>query len=169
MHKKRHPIILLLTVLIFFLSILFYFTDALNFKIGGATALLLLPIITAFSMFHSPLTCCFTGLACGIFMDACMLGAYGFNAVLLMLIGVFVSLTSNNLFNKNIWASLVLSLIVSLFYFIMHWIFFHTANVSLKDNLMYLLKYAVPSAIYSAVFIIIFYYIFKHFHKIKSE
>jgi len=169
MHKKRHPLIILLTIFIFFLSILFYFTDSLNFKIGGASALLVLPILTAFSMFNSPLASFFTGLACGIFMDSCMLGAFGFNAVLLMLIGAFVSLTSNNLFNKNIWASLVLSFIVSLFYFVMHWVFFHTANVTIKDNLIYLLKYAFPSAIYSAVFIIVFYYIFRHFNKIKSE
>jgi rod shape-determining protein MreD len=169
MHKKKHPFIILLNIFIFLLVLLFYYTGILPLSIKGITPLLILPLLTAFAIYHSPITSALIGLACGIFMDACAIGAYCFNAIVLLLIATFVAVTSNNLFNKNIQSAAVLSLITSAFYFIMRWICFHISNVTLSDNLMYLLKYAFPSAVYSAVFIIPLYYLYKYFHKITSE
>lgn len=169
MHKKRHVGILLLNILIFFLPLLFYYSGILTLSIKGATPLLVLPILTAFSFFHTPLCCAGVGLACGIFMDACALGSYCFNAIILLLIGAFVSLTSSNLFNKNIRSAVVLSLTTSTIYFVMLWLVFHTDGVTLTDSLLYLLKYALPSAIYTALFIIPFYYLLRHFNKRVSE
>ena len=169
MHNKRHIGILVLNILIFFLPLVFYYSGILTLSIKGATPLLILPILTAFSFFHTPLTCALTGLACGIFMDACALGSFCFNAILLLLLGVFVSLASSNLFNKNIRSAMVLSLITSAIYFILLWIIFHTKGVTLTDSLIYLLRYALPSAIYSALFILPFYYFFRYFNKRVSE
>ncbi len=169
MNIKKHPVIFTLNILIFFFSILFFYTDSLSISIKGVSPLLILPILTAFSLFHSPVICAMAGLICGVFMDACMVGSFCFNAIALLCIGVFVSVTSNNLFNKNIQSATVLSLITSGSYFILLWIFFHTDNVSLTDNLGYLLKYAFPSAIFTAVFIFPFYYLYKHFHKLTVE
>lgn len=169
MNIKKHPVIFTLNILIFFLSILFFYTDSLSISIKGATVLLVIPILTAYSVFHSPLRSSLVGLICGIFMDACMAGSYCFNAAILLLIGAMVSVISNNLFNKNIQSATVLSLITSSLYFVLQWIFFHTTNVNLTDNFMYLFKYAFPSAIFTAIFIFPFYYLYKHFQKLQMD
>lgn len=169
MHNKKHPSIIILYILIFFLSLLFYYTGILPLSIKGITPLLVLPILTAFSFFHSPLACALTGLACGIFMDSCALGSYCFNAITLLLIGTLVSLASSNLFNKNIFSAMVLSLIVCAIYFLLLWGVFHTNSVTITDSLIYLLKHALPSAVYSAIFILPFYYLFRYFNKRVSE
>ncbi len=169
MHKKRHFGILLLNILIFILPLFFYYTDVLSLTIKNATPLLILPILTSFSLFHSPVVSAFTGMACGIFMDACTLGSYCFNAILLLIIGAFVSVASGNLFNKNIRSAVVLSLITSVFYFVLLWLVFHTGHVNITDNFIYLLKYAMPSALYSAVFILPFYYLFRFLSRRISE
>lgn len=168
MRNKKHLITVILNLLIFFLSLFFYYTGMLPIAIKGIAPLLILPILTAFSFFHSPLACALTGLACGVFMDSCALGSYCFNAIVLLLIGTFVSLAASNLFNKNIFSSLVLSLIVCTVYFLLLWLVFHTDG-SINDSLIYLLKYALPSAVYSAVFILPFYYLFRYFNKRISK
>lgn len=168
MHNKKHPGIAILNILIFFCALLFYYTGILPISIKGIAPLLVLPILTAFSIYHSPLACAFTGLACGIFMDSCALGSFCFNAIMLLLIGTFVSLAASNLFNKNIFSASVLSLIVCAVYFVLLWLVFHMGN-NMNDSMIYLLNYAFPSAVYSAVFIIPFYYLFRHFNKRLSE
>lgn len=169
MNIKKHPWILTLNILIFFFSILIHYTDSISISIHGITPLFILPLLTSFSLFHGPLRSTLVGAVCGIFMDACMVGSYCFNAIVLLCISVFVSVASNVLFNKNIQSATVLSLIVSSVYFILQWIFFHTNNVSLTDSFIYLLKYAFPSAVFSAVFIFPFYYLYKHFNKLQME
>ena len=168
MNKKKHPIIWAFKILIFFFSILFYYTS-LNISIRGITPLMILPILTAFSFFHSPLCCAFTGLACGIFMDCCAIDSYCFNAIVLIIISVAVSVVSENLFNKNIQSATVLCLISCTVYFILHWIVFHTHKIAIKDTFIYLLNYAFPSIILSAVFIFPFYYLYRHFNKLTIE
>ncbi|MBE6786994.1 MAG: hypothetical protein E7537_01445 [Ruminococcaceae bacterium] len=169
MNIKKHPVIFTLNILIFFLAILFFYTDSFSISIKGTSVLLVLPILTAYSVFHSPLRSGVTGLICGVFMDACMVGSVCFNAIILFCIGVLVSVISNNLFNKNIQSATVLSLITSSIYFVFLWLVFHTANVSLSDNFMYLFNYAFPSAIFTAVFIFPFYYLYKHFNKLQMD
>lgn len=166
MHKKKHPIITLIKVLIFIFVLLFYYADIFTFSIKGITPLIILPIIIAYSMFHSPIRSVLVATACGIFMDACVVGAFCFNAMILLLISAFVSVSSNNIFNKNIQSASMLSLIGCGFYFILLWICFHNNNVTLNDSLIYLLKYAFPTAVFSAIFIVPFYYLFKYFNKI---
>jgi hypothetical protein len=169
MHKKKHPIITLIKILIFTLVLLFYYADILTLSIKGIAPLLILPITVAYSMFHSPIRSAIVATACGIFMDACVVGSFCFNAVILLVIATFVSVSSNNIFNKNIQSAFMLSLICCGFYFVFLWICFHTDNVSLNDSLIYLFKYAFPAAVYSALFIGPFYYVFKRFNQITLE
>ncbi len=169
MNKRKHIGILTAKILLFFFSILFYYTNCFNITIKGITPLLILPLITAFSLFHSPLACALSGLLCGVFMDACAVGSYCFNAIVLMVIGAFVAVASNNLFNKNIQSACVLSLITCAFYFCLQWAFFHLNNVDTKDILIYILDYSLPSIIFSALFIIPFYYLYKYFYKLTLE
>lgn len=158
-----------INILLFFFSVHFYYTGILNLSIRNITPLLVLPLLTSFAIFHHPLSSSFVGLLCGIFMDSCMIGSYCFNAIILLLAGAGVSLMASNLFNKNIKATIVISLIICSVYFILQWLFFHSGNVTFKDSLMYLFNYALPTAVYSAIFVIPFYYLYKHFNKILSE
>lgn len=169
MNSKKHPFIFIFNILIFSFIILLYYTDSAGIKISTASALLILPVLTAFSLFHSPLASGLTGVIVGIFMDACAPSSYCFNATVLMLIAVFVAVASNTLFNKNIPSAAVLSLITSVFYFVYQWIVFHAAVESLNNSLIYLLNYALPSAVFSAIFIFPFYFLYKKFHKISLE
>ncbi len=169
MNNKKHPFIFTFNILIFFVLILLHYTNRTSINIFGVTPLLVLPLLTAFSIFHSPLASGVTGLLAGIFMDASTTGSYCFNAIVLLCLGAAVSVTSNNLFNKNIFASVVLSLITGGIYYICQWLIFYTVGKDFADCLMYLLKYAAPSALFSAVFIFPFYFLYKYFHKITSN
>ncbi len=169
MQNRKHPTITVINILIFFALLLFYYTGILPLTVKGVTPLLILPLLTAYSIYHSPIASALTGAACGIFMDSIALGSYGFNAVVLLILGTLVAIAANNLFNKNIFAATVLSLITCIVYFILQWAFFNTDNVSLNDSLIYLLKYALPTSVYSAVFILPFYYLYRYFDKRLSE
>ncbi len=169
MNKKRHPFIFIFNILIFFILILLHYTDNFAININGISPLLVLPLLTAFSIFHSPLVSAVTGMLAGIFMDAVTIGSYCFNAIILLLLGCAVSLTSNNLFNKNIFSAVVLSIIAGFIYHMAQWLFFYTFTKTLEESLTFLLKYAIPSAILGAVFIFPFYYLYKHFDKISSN
>lgn len=164
MNIKKHPFIFTFNILIFLFAVLFHYTVAYSLSIKGITPLLILPILTAFSLYHSPLVSALTGLFAGIFMDACMIGSHCFNALVLMFVGVFVSVSSNILFNKNIRSATVLSLITASVYFILQWIIFYTSNVTVDDKLIYLLKYALPSIIFTAIFIFPFYFLYRYFN-----
>lgn len=169
MNDKKHPLIILLNIIIFFVIILFQYTDKAFIRINGVSPLLVLPLITAFSMFHSPVVSALAGMTAGIFTDAVTVGSHGFNSVMLLIIGVFVSCISNNLFNKNIASSVVLTLIISFLYHICHCIVFHTFGTRFTETVIYLLEYALPSVLLGTVFIFPFYFIYKHFDKIKSN
>ncbi len=168
MHKTKHPFITIINILIFFTSMLFYYTGILPLTIKGITPLLILPILTAFSIFNTPLVSAITGLLCGVFMDCNTLNSYCFNAIVLLVLGAFVAVASTSLFNKNIFSAMVLSLIAAVFYFVLQWAVFETDNMTINDSLTYLLKYAFPTAVYSAVFIIPFYYLYRYFERRKE-
>ncbi len=169
MNNKKHPFIFIFNVIIFFVLILIHYTDKTAINISGISPVSILPLLTAFSMFHSPLASALTGLFAGIFMDSCTIGSYCFNAIILLCLGTAISLAANNLFNKNILAAVVLSLITCFIYHVSQWLVFQTFGKAFNESLMYLLKYAAPSALFSAVFIIPFYFIYKHFDKVTSN
>lgn len=169
MNKKRHPFIFILNVLIFSILILLHYTDKTAINISGISPVLILPLLTAFSMFHSPLSSALTGLLAGIFMDASTIGSYCFNAIILLCLGTAISLASINLFNKNIGSSVVLSLITCSIYHISQWAVFQTFGKDFTESIMYLLKYAVPSALLGTVFIFPFYFLYKYFNKVISN
>lgn len=161
--KKRHPLYFVLTFLLFFAVLIFHTSDIADISVKTATPLLIIPLLTGYSMFSTPVRVAVAGFVSGACIDSVAQGSYGFNTIVLMVTAVFVSLAASNLFNKNIRAAAVLSLITAVFYFVLFWAFFHAFGVSVEQSLGYLLKYALPSAVYSAVFIIPFYLIFKHF------
>ena len=168
MNKKKHPFIFTFNVILFFVLILLHYTDKVAINFGGISPLLILPLLTAFSIFHSPLCCAITGMLSGLFMDSCTIGSYCFNAIILLCLGVAISIASNNLFNKNIFSAIVLALITGFTYHICQWLIFQSIGKPIVDSFTYLLKYAMPSALLGAAFIFPFYYLYKYFNKITS-
>ena len=169
MNKKKHPFIFTFNVLIFFILILLHYTDKIGININGVSPILVLPLLTAFSIFHSPLTSAITGMLAGVVMDTCAIGSQCFNAIILLCLGAGISVTSNILFNKNVLSATVLSLITAFIYHISQWLVFQSFGKSVANSITYLLKYAMPSALIAAAFIFPFYYLYKYFNKISSN
>ena len=151
--NKTRLAITFLTAVVFFLVCLFYSAGTLSLKIGLATPFTVLPLLTAYSIFASPQRSLVAGLLVGIYLDSTSGGTYCFNAIVLMLMSAFVCITSNNLFNKNISATFVISLISAVCYFLAYWIVFFIWGYTLKDSLTYLIGTGFPSAIYTSLFI----------------
>lgn len=156
-------------VMIFLIFSLLHHSNFSNIKIFGAGTILVIPILVAFSLWHSPIACAMAGMLSGIIMDSSAHGSYCFNAIILLIIGVFVSVTSNTLFNKNLPSAIVISFICSVAYYLMQWAFFHTRSEGISRSLSFLLEISLPSAILTALFVFPFYYLYKYVEKIKLQ
>ena len=149
-------------VIIFFSFSILHYSNLLNLKPFTVNVSLIIPLLAAFSIYHSPMASALTGLLSGIIMDSSASGSYCFNAIILLIIGTFVSVSSNTLFNKNIPSAAVISLISALFYFVMHWACFHIFSEGINQSLTFLLKHSLPSAIITALFIFPFYFLYRY-------
>ncbi len=167
--KKYHPLIIIFNIILFSAVLIIHSVDVIDISIKNATPFLILPLLTAFSFYHSFAMSAITGFLCGAFIDSVASGSYCFNSLALMLIAAAVSLLSDTLFNKNIFAATVLSLTVSALYFIALWVFFHAVNRSVQDSLWYLLGYGLPSALYSSVFVIPLFYFYRFLENKKAN
>ncbi len=155
-----------LTAIIFVFVCLFFSIGTVDLSIKNATPFTVLSLLTAYALFVSPTRSAVTGLAMGVFLDSTSGDTYCFNSVALMFIALFVCLTANNIFNKNLKASLVISLLASVTYFVLYWAFFYIIGSSLRESLTYLINYGLTSAVYTAILILPFYYLFKFFQKL---
>ena len=169
LYKKSHPFIALITFILFFLFIIQSSADSLNFSFKGIIPFILLPLLTAYSIFGNVKPCAIVGFVVGACVDSVANECFAFNTIVLMLTAVFVCLAANNLFNKNIYAAVVLSLITSISYFALNWLIFHALGSTVKEVLEFLLRFSLPAALYTSVFIIPFFYLYKHFDKIKNQ
>lgn len=166
MQKNRiRPAKVLITVLLFAAALFIQYTVKLNISIKNVSPIIVLPLLTAFSIFGTPGAAASAGLITGICMDALSGGAYCFNAISLMLFSVFTAALSNNLFNRNISSAILISLIVSILYFAVRWLIFYAPQLDIHENSTYLLSFALPSLLYTNVFIFPFYFIYRHFYE----
>ncbi len=159
--RRKHFKILTVNILLFALSILLRDTGLLNLEIYGISPLFSLALLVALGMFALELPSFFTGLIVGTLLDTVSSAPTGFNAICFMLIGLFVSLMSNHIFNKNISAAIALCLISSLFYFTLRWFVCDFFTLSIYENVRYLLRYVIPQSVYTSVFMLAFYFIEK--------
>ncbi len=166
--KKQHLQVRILSAFLFFLFFVIHYTGILPLRIGGVSPLIILPLLTAFSMFESLPAAAFAGLLVGMGMDSITSGALCFNAIVLLLTAVLVFLLSNNLFNKNIRSAAVLTLFASLSYFMLRWLFFYAFTADLRDHLAYLLYFAFPTVVYTEIFIFPFYFLYRSCYTLKG-
>ena len=167
--KKRHPGLAIINFMLFFFAFIIHYTDSISISIKNAVPIIILPLLTAFAMFSSPAASAAVGLITGICMDGAASGALCFNAAVLMLAAALTSVCANNLFNRNVRSALLLSVIVTLVYFVLRWACFYAFSLSARDNLTYLLSYAFPSVIYTNIFVFPFYFLYKHFNMLRNE
>ena len=99
--KKHHPWLFALNILIFAAVIFLHTSEIADISIKSATPMLILPLITAYSIFSDLKGCVISGLICGAFLDSVSHGAYCFNTLTLMFLSLFVYFMASNLFNKN--------------------------------------------------------------------
>ena len=155
-------------VIIFFLISSLHYSNFLNFKILGAGATLIIPLLVAFSLWYSPLTCAIAGMLAGFVMDSSAHGTYCFNAIILLIIGTFVSVASSTFFNKNLPSAIVISLICSAFYHGIQWLVFHSFTEGAENGLTFFFEITLPTVILTALFIFPFYYLYKYVNKLRS-
>ncbi len=167
-NRSRRYLVALLNFIIFAILLLAHYSGAFQISAIRANPVTLIPFLVAFSFFNEEWASAFTGMAVGIFMDCSVTRFSFFNTVVIMLIGLFSSLIVRHLFNNNLRSAIALSLIATLFYFVLRWILFHAVGGSIEDSIFYLMYYALPSVIYTALFIIPFYYLQKKFYEIKT-
>lgn len=169
MQKNNKWLLLSANILLFFFVIIFTISGVVDISIKNATPLVLITLVTAFSIFNSVGKSVFAGLVTGACLDSVQVGSYCFNTISFVLLAVLVYLIANNLFNKNIQSALTLSLIVSVLYFVAKWGIYFTVNLNMKDSAEYFLGYALPSAVYSSVFILPFFYLYRFFNKLENQ
>ncbi|MEE1074606.1 MAG: hypothetical protein U0K93_03925 [Acutalibacteraceae bacterium] len=169
LYKKNHPFIALLTFLLFFTVIILNTAGIFDLTIKNAVPFTPLPLLTAFCLFSDIKKSALAGFLTGACVDSVASGSYCFNTIILLITATLVCLTANNLFNKNIRAATVLSLLTAVFYFLFYWIFFHAFGMTVQQSLQYLLAYSLPSALYTSVFIFPFYIIFRYLNKLKAK
>lgn len=156
-------------VILFFLISLLHYSDFLDIKIFGVGITLLIPLLVAFSLWHSPLASAMAGVLSGMIMDSSAQGSYCFNAIVLLIIGTFVSVASSTLFNKNLPSAIVISLICAVIYYTLQWAIFHTFSEGINHSLAFLLQISLPSAVLTALFIFPFYFLYKYIEKLKLK
>ncbi len=162
---KKHTPLVLINLALFMILLLLRDTDTLTLRIYGIAPMLPLCLLVCFSMFSSELSAFFTALLVGVVLDGVADTPTGFNAICFMLIGVFVSLMANHIFNKNLSAAVALCLICSLFYFLLRWAFCDMTSLNFYDNLRFVLRYVLPKSIYTTAFTFAFYFIEKALFK----
>ena len=167
--SRKYRYFTALQVLIFAFLLLTHYTGPARLAVAGALPLLVLPMLCAFSMFHDEMVSAFTGLTIGILMDSVAARSVCFNAIMMFLISLAVSLITRLLFNNNIRAALALGIIGSLFYFLVRWAVFFAFYETAAGNMTYLTRFALPSAIYTAAFLVPFYYLQRLLYRKTAE
>lgn len=167
-NRSRQYLVAILNFLSFAVLLLLHYSNAFHINAIRANPITLIPFLVAFAYFNEEWVSALTGMAVGIFMDSLAARFSFFHTVLLMFIGLSASLVAHHLFNNNLKSAIALSLIATLFYYILRWLFFYVVDASVDDSTFYIMYYAFPSVIYTNVFIIPFYYLQRKFYNIKT-
>ena len=162
--RKKVLILRIINTAFFAVFIGFQYNGILSIKILTANPMLPLALLVSCCMFSSEITSALTGLIAGIFVDCVASTPTGFNAILFMLISLAVSLISKHLFNNNVFAAFALSLMCSICYFLIRWIFCLAFSLQFTENLTYLMHYALPSCVYTAALTVPLYFLEKYLY-----
>lgn len=166
---KRHWGIFALTVVMFFLSLTLFSGSGISLSVLGVAPLLVLSLLIPYCAHNSVMASGVTGFLCGAVLDSVAADSYCFNTIALLILAVSANLLAHSVFNRNLKATIALSLLLSLIYFIFYWIIFIAFSLDFSGNSKYLLQIALPSSVYTAVLSAPFFFIFKHFERKRNE
>lgn len=166
---KRHWGIAILQLVMFTFLFLLHYSGLLSISSLHANPLILLPFLVAYCMFAQELSAALSGMLVGIFMDAFSSSGSYFHTILFFIIGCTVSVLVHYLLNNNFRTGIMLSLVATLFYFALRWLFFHAFTEDITNSAGYLMRYALPSVIYTNLFIIPFYFLQSFINRRKSR
>ena len=166
-NRLRRYAVALTEFIIFAVLLLLHYSGALHITVLRANPITVIPFLITFAFFNEEWVSAIVGMTVGIFMDSASAQYSLFHTVLLMLLGLTVCLTVRHLFNNNVRSAIALSLLATLLYFIMRWIFFHAVGGSMEDSIFYFMHYALPSVIYTNLFAIPFYYLQKKLYSVR--
>lgn len=166
-NRLRRYCVALIEFIIFATLLLLHYSGAFHITVLRANPVALIPFLVTFSFFNEEWASAFAGMAVGFFMDAVSSKYSLFHTVIFFFIGLLSCLIIHHLFNSNVFSAIALSLISTLFYFVLRWIFFHAVGGSIEDSVFYLMYYALPSVIYTNIFTVPFYYLQRKLNTIK--
>lgn len=166
-NRSRRFAVALIEFFVFATLLLIHYSATFKITAIRANPITVIPFLVAFSFFNEEWASALTGMAVGFFMDSSASQYSLFHTTLFMLIGLSSCLIVHYLFNNNIRSAIALSLLATLFYFLMRWLFFHAFSSSTYDSVFYLMHYALPSVIYTNLFIVPFYYLQRKLYNIK--
>lgn len=138
--------------------------EPFNLKIGTAYPVLLVPAVMVIACFLREWSGFIAGLLCGIALDTVTNGTQYFNTLALILLGVATGLTFKLLLNRNIKAMLIVSVLGSLLYFALKWLFLDLFGGDPSATQL-LIRYHLPSAIYTSLFAIPFFFYTRYLCK----
>lgn len=154
-------------IIIAFIIYLFHYTSLIDITILGISPIILLPLTVAVAMFYNELTGLLFGLCCGFAIDAVAASTSVFNTLAFMFIGFIAGLLAKHIFNRNLPASIALTMLSEIAYFGAKWLIFAIIP-DVQGKVYHLLWNLTPSAVYTLIFIIPIYFLEKMLHKEKK-
>ena len=161
--KYRYTVAFRMCLLIIFADLL-QNTPYVFPSIFGARAFLLIPAISAISIFERDITATGYGILAGVLWDISS-GTYdGANTILCMVTATVIFVLMHYIMRNNIVSALLLSAIAILFYIMIHWLLFVVAPGTYEPSIM-LIRFYLPSALYTFAFTPIYYYRVRHIRR----
>lgn len=161
----KHPVRLAIHFSVFALLFLIHSTGEPLVIVRSATPFLLLPMLTAYSMFNDELPSCVVGAVVGGCVDSISITPSCFNTIILMIICLGTSFISKYLFNINVRSAIVLSVMGNALYYITRWLICYAFSTPITDSLIYIFEYALPSVVINSIFVIGFYFMEKRIYR----
>lgn len=161
----KNPLRKLLHFSLFAFLFILHFTGNQFLTLRSASPFLMLPLLTAYSMFKDELSASVVGAVVGAFVDSVSNTPACFHTVVLFVLCFMTSLISKYLFNINYRSAIVLSILGNTFYYLARWIVCYAFSTPITDSLIYIFEYALPSIVFNAVFVLAFFFIERKFNK----
>lgn len=159
--KKRRTIKWALYAVIVLLTVVLQNTPGALPKLWGVCPILVIPCVTVIAAFEDVTAGAAFAVLGGLLWDLGNGITFGFNALFLMVLCVFISLLVRNLFRNTIVTALFFCLCSSLLIGVSKWFFFvYIAGRGLVSPLLLLPRQAA----YTLPFAAVYYFIFRWLH-----
>lgn len=166
-YEKKKPSFPIAETVLGLLIFFFHYSTVLNISIGGISAFLIIPLLSAVSYFYKETYGLFYGLFFGLLFDSAASGMTCFHTLFFTVAGFLFGILADHFFNRNVYSAVFQCLALSLLYFILKWLIFILIPYG-DRGFFELIFRSLPSAVYTAVFSLPLFFAEKHLLK-KSE